>query len=84
MLKEKTFTVTMTSQPGSIDNPYDLKEGDNQVKISAGNDQGCHPGGHGVGTGNRILGVGGSRYKDLSRDSGKILKKIRKNSSIKK
>lgn len=38
----KTFTVTMVSQPGSMDNPYPLVEGDNQVKISAGNDQGVY------------------------------------------
>lgn len=38
----KTFTVTMSSQPGSMDNPYTLVEGDNQVKISAGNDQGVY------------------------------------------
>lgn len=40
--KTKTFTITMASQPGSIDNPYDLKEGENQVKIGAGNDQGVY------------------------------------------
>ena len=32
----------MSSQPGSMDNPYKLVEGDNQVKISAGNDQGVY------------------------------------------
>ncbi len=38
----KTFTVTMTAQPGSLDNPYPLKEGDNKVKVSAGNAQGVY------------------------------------------
>ena len=40
--KEKTFTVTMASQPGTLDNPYSLKEGENTVKISAGNEQGVY------------------------------------------
>lgn len=40
--KEKTFTVTMASQPGTLDNPYTLKEGEVAVKIPAGNEQGVY------------------------------------------
>lgn len=40
--KEKTFTVTMASQPGTLDNPYTLKEGEVAVKIPAGNEQGIY------------------------------------------
>lgn len=36
----KKFTVTMMAQKGSMDNPYQLVIGENQVKISAGNEQG--------------------------------------------
>ena len=38
----KTFTVTMAAQPGTLDNPYSLKMGDNKVTIKAGNDQGVY------------------------------------------
>ena len=38
----KTFTVTMSAQPGTLDNPYSLKLGDNKVTIKAGNDQGVY------------------------------------------
>lgn len=38
----KTFTITMASQPGSLDNPYSLKMGDNKVTVKAGNDQGVY------------------------------------------
>lgn len=40
--QEKTFTVTMASQPGTINNPYSLVEGDNKVRINAGNEQGVY------------------------------------------
>lgn len=40
--QEKTFTVTMASQPGTLDNPYPLKEGETAVKIAAGNEQGVY------------------------------------------
>lgn len=39
---EKTITVTMTAQPGSLDNPFTLKEGETTVKIAAGNEQGVY------------------------------------------
>ena len=38
----KTFVVTMTAQPGTINNPYDLKLGDNKVRVNAGNSQGVY------------------------------------------
>ena len=38
----KTFTITMAAQPGTLDNPYSLKLGDNKVSIKAGNDQGVY------------------------------------------
>ena len=38
----KKFTVTMMAQKGSMDNPYQLVIGENQVKISAGNEQGVY------------------------------------------
>lgn len=40
--KTKTFTVNMYAQPGSLDNPYKLVEGENKVKVNAGNEQGVY------------------------------------------
>lgn len=40
--KTKTFTVTMASQPGTLENPYSLVMGENKVKIKAGNEQGVY------------------------------------------
>lgn len=40
--KTKTFVVTMSAQPGSMDNPYSLKMGENKVTVAKGNDQGVY------------------------------------------
>lgn len=40
--KEQTFTVTLSSLPGSYSNPYTLQVGEFSTNVSAGNDQGVY------------------------------------------
>ena len=38
----KTFVVTMSAQPGSLGNPYNLELGENKATVAKGNDQGVY------------------------------------------